>query len=160
MAFSAFLDRLDLLICGDHDLVQVDVIVQIIVELKPFERLEHLVDLVLELLDELFVLNPELALAQQQILLCDPLTLLVQNPLERLVLVLLHLHNLRLHIADLTQNIQLIGTREDFFENLAGVGHYKFFEFVQGHVCCFLVRRCQFVDAQVSRLRHVLALLP
>lgn len=108
VAFSAFLDRLDLLICGDHDLVQVDVIVQVIVELKPFERLEHLVDLVLELLDELFVFNPELALAQQQILLCNPLTLLVQNPLERLVLVLLHLHNLRLHIDDLTQNIQLI----------------------------------------------------
>jgi hypothetical protein len=50
------------LVLGLHDLVQVDVVVKVVVPLESFEWLQHLVYLVLELLDQVLVINPELTL--------------------------------------------------------------------------------------------------
>lgn len=62
MALAVLLDRVVGLVLGLHDLVQVDVVVKVVVPLESFEWLQHLVYLVLELLDQVLVINPELAL--------------------------------------------------------------------------------------------------
>jgi len=62
VALAVLLDRVVGLVLGLHDLVQVDVVVKVVVPLESFEWLQHLVYLVLELLDQVLVINPELAL--------------------------------------------------------------------------------------------------
>ena len=58
MSLPVLLDGVILLVLGDHDLVQVDVVVQVVVKLKTLEWLEHFVDFFFELLDELFIFDP------------------------------------------------------------------------------------------------------
>lgn len=62
VALAVLLDWVVGLVLGLHDLVQVDVVVKVVIPLESFEWLQHLVYLVLELLDKVLVINPELAL--------------------------------------------------------------------------------------------------
>lgn len=62
MALAVLLYWVVGLVLGLHDLVQVDVVVKVVVPLESFEWLQHLVYLVLELLYQVLVINPELAL--------------------------------------------------------------------------------------------------
>jgi len=108
MALTILLDGVDLLVLRNHDFVKVNFVVQKVVELESFKRLEHLIDLALELLYEGFVFNPQLALLQQCVFLVHALELLVKDSLKRCVVVVLGLYLFRFDIDYLPQLVKRV----------------------------------------------------
>ena len=75
MALSRLLDWVVFRFFVAHNFIQMNFVVQEVVELEPFERLEHLLDVLLEHLNQHFVLNFEHSLLHRLILLQHSLLL-------------------------------------------------------------------------------------
>ena len=71
MSLPVLFNRVYLLVLSDHNLIKVDFV------MEALKGLEHLVNLILELLYKVLVLDPKLAFGQQCILLIYPHKLLV-----------------------------------------------------------------------------------
>jgi hypothetical protein len=108
MALTVLLNGVDLLVLRYHNFIKVNFVVQKVVELEPFKRLEHLIDLALELLYKGFVFNPQLALLQQCVFLVHALELLVKDSLKRCVVVVFGLYLFRFDVDYLPQLVKRV----------------------------------------------------
>jgi hypothetical protein len=77
MSLPVLFNRVYLLVLSDHNLIKVDFVVKKVIKLEALKGLEHLVNLILELLYQVLVLDPKLTFGQQCILLIYPHKLLV-----------------------------------------------------------------------------------
>lgn len=77
MSLPVLFNRVYLLVLSDHNLIKVDFVMKKVIKLEALKGLEHLVNLILELLNKVLVLDPKLAFGQQCILLIYPHKLLV-----------------------------------------------------------------------------------
>jgi hypothetical protein len=77
MSLPVLFNRVYLLVLSDHNLIKVDFVMKKVIKLEALKGLEHLVNLILELLYQVLVLDPKLAFGQQCILLIYPHKLLV-----------------------------------------------------------------------------------
>ena len=73
MALSRFLDRILLVVFPCHYLVQVDFVVQEVIELEAFKRLEHFLYRLLQVFNQGFVVNLKHQLRDKDIFLLNPL---------------------------------------------------------------------------------------
>jgi hypothetical protein len=101
-------DGIVLLVLRRHDLIQVNLVVQKVVKVQAFERLQHLLDALLKVLNQILVFNLELTLGEQDVLLLHSLGLFVENALEDVVLVVFGFHLASLQIDDLTQLVHRV----------------------------------------------------
>ena len=93
------------LLLRGHDLVEVHLVVEILVELQALERLDHLFDVLLQIFHQGLVLYFQHALLQGYVFLQHPLLLLFNNRQEDLALVILRLDLLGLEVYDLSEQI-------------------------------------------------------
>ena len=103
MPLARLFDRVVLLILGRHDLVQVDLVVQVIVVLETSERLQHLLDLPAQVLYQCLVLDAQALFSQAISLLLHPGLLLLHDRLKDGALVVLRLDLPCLQVDDLPQ---------------------------------------------------------
>ena len=96
------------LVLRRHDLIQMNLVVQEVIELKAFEWLQHLLHVLLQGLYEGLVLDPQYILHQALILLLNPLLLFLQDCEEDLTLIILLLYFLCSQIDDLPQQIHAV----------------------------------------------------
>jgi hypothetical protein len=109
MAFATLLDRLLRLFSFIlHNLVKMDLIMQEIIVLKSFERLEHFLYIFLEHLNQPFVLDFDVLLHESGILKSDTLSLLFENGLESTNIVVFILDAPCFDVDDLTKLLHAI----------------------------------------------------
>ena len=119
-------------------------IVQEVVELEALEGLEHLLDVLLEHLDQHLILNLEHALQHSLILLHHPLLLFFENSVENLTVVVLCLDFLSFQIDNLPQKVHRVRPGENFPEYFT---------------CCLLQLVFQVLNWHVGRETLLLHLL-
>ena len=102
MALARLFDRVVLLILSRHDLIQMYLVVQKVVVVEAFERLEHLFDLSPKVLDQTLIFDPQHVLGQASAFLCHSLLLLVENGHKDGTFIVLWLHLLCLKVDDLS----------------------------------------------------------
>jgi len=61
MSLPVLFNRVYLLVLSDHNLIKVDFVMKKVIKLEALKGLEHLVNLILELLNKVLVLDPKLA---------------------------------------------------------------------------------------------------
>ena len=117
MSFSGLLYRVILLVLCGHNLVQMDLIIQVIVILQTSKWLQHLLYLASKVLHERLILNSELSLGKALILLCDTLLFLINDGLEDTAFIVFGLDFLCFEINNLPQLIHTVTPRQNFPQN-------------------------------------------
>lgn len=85
---ARLLDLIHLVVFFDHDLVEVDLIIKILVELQALERLQHFVHDFFEVFYQSLVVDFEVELRNLHVLLLDSRLLLVQDLREDLTVII------------------------------------------------------------------------
>ena len=88
-----------------HDLVEMHLVVEILVELEALEWLDHLFNVLLQVFHQRLVLDFQHALLQSHVFLQHPLLLLLNDRQEDLALVILCFDLLGLEVYDLSEQI-------------------------------------------------------
>ena len=129
---------------SSHDLIQVNLVVQVVVILKTAERFEHFLYLAAKVLDQCFVLYAQALLRQTVGLLLHTRLLLIHDRLKDATLVILRLHFLRFQIYDLSELVHRVTAGEHFSQDFG---------------CQLLQRVLQIFDRQIRRLQVLLELI-
>ena len=108
MSLPRLLEWVFALVLRRHDLVQMNLVVQEVIELKALEWLQHLLHVLLQGLYEGLVLDPQYILHEAVVLLLNSLLLFLEDCEEDLTLVVLLLDFLRSQIDDLPQQIHAV----------------------------------------------------
>lgn len=103
MTLPRLLNWIILLVLRRHNLIQMNLVVQIVVILETAERLEHLLDLATQVLYQRFIFDSEALFRQTVSLLLYSSLLFVHDRLKDATLVILRLHFLRFQINDLSE---------------------------------------------------------
>ena len=108
MTLSILFDGVVLLVLRRHDFIKMNLIVEKVVKVEPLERLEHLLDAFLEVLDQVLVFNFKLAFRKKHVLLLNSLSFLVKDSLKDVVLIVFRLYLSGFQVNDLPQLIHRV----------------------------------------------------
>ena len=118
VALARLFDRIVLLVLRGHNFIQMDLVVQKVIVVEAFERLEHLFDLAAKVLDEALVFDSKDVLGKTSRFLRHSLLLLVKYGDKDRAFVVLGLHFLRLEVDNLSQLIHTVTACQHLAKNL------------------------------------------